>query len=298
MACRACGNAPDQVFSGIKKNATSTLADDLFTYGFEHTPGTSFMLVTSDLFQAVRQRTPALPFETKDINMSDYLNTARAENFMGRQWLYRDVENTFIDSDTFWGLDNGDPGAGKSALSSQLICSRTSSSVIHAHILAYHLFPTFNAHLFLIAFRIKILWVVLNKQFFDSLRNLKNKPKENWYIVIDALDECLARGETSHSIVYLLNNKIPRFPSWLKLIMTSRNESDAMLHSSKIKELIIDPEDSRNLKDIELFLTSRFYQGGPLLNRIRLWFGDDSVESTSKLVSALLSKSQGNFLFV
>lgn len=33
----------------------------------------------------------------------------------------------------------GDPGSGKSALLSQLICSRTSSSVIHVHILGYHL---------------------------------------------------------------------------------------------------------------------------------------------------------------
>lgn len=34
--------------------------------------------------------------------MSDYLNTARAENFIGRHWLYREVEDTFtIESDVF-----------------------------------------------------------------------------------------------------------------------------------------------------------------------------------------------------
>ena len=265
--------------------------------------------------------------------MSDYLNTARAENFMGRQWLYREVENALLGSDVSGVLIIGDPGAGKSALSSHLICSRTSSSLIHARILGYHLckYSDKNTQMTgkfvrnlaeMIARRLpEYGYLVSNSSYIQRsfvldcienhdpvgcfeqtiltpLRNLKNEPKENWYIVLDALDECLAQGETSHSIVYLLNNKIPRFPKWLKLIMTSRNESDASPHSSKIKELIIDPEDSRNLEDIELFLISRFYQASPLLNHVKLWFGDDSVKSTSKLVSTLLSKSQGNFLFV
>ena len=265
--------------------------------------------------------------------MSDYLNTARAENFMGRQWLYREVENALLGSDVSGVLIIGDPGAGKSALSSQLICSRTSSSLIHARILGYHLckYSDKNTQMTgkfvrnlaeMIARRLpEYGFLVSNSSYIQRsfvldciqnhdpvgcfeqtiltpLRNLKNEPKENWYIVIDALDECLAQGETSHSIVYLISNKISRFPKWLKLIMTSRNESDAFPHSSKIKELIIDPEDSRNLEDIELFLISRFYQASPLLNHVKLWFGDDSVKSTSKLVSTLLSKSQGNFLFV
>ena len=112
------------------------------------------------------------------------------------------------------------------------------------------------------------------------------------------MDECLTQGETSHSIVHLLNNKIHRFPPWLKLVITSRNESDASLHSSKIKKLIINPEDPRNLEDIEVYLTKRLYQEGPLLYWIASWFGDDSVDSTTKFITALLRKSQGNFLFL
>lgn len=260
--------------------------------------------------------------------MSDYLNIARAEDFIGRQWLYREVEDTFkIGSDVSGILIMGDPGSGKSALLSQLICSRTSSSVIHAHILGYHLckYSDKNTQMAgkfvrnlaeMIARRLpEYGYIVSNSSYiqrsFDydciqnqdpvgcfeqtiltHLRNLKNEPKENWYVVIDALDECLAQGETGHSIVYLIKNKIPRFPPWLKFIMSSRNQSDAVFHSSKIKELIIDPEDSRNLEDIELFLTSRIYQDSPF------WFGDDAVKRTSDLVSTLLKKSQGNFLFV
>ena len=117
-------------------------------------------------------------------------------------------------------------------------------------------------------------------------------------MVVDALDECLTQGETGHSIVFLLNNKIHRFPSWLKVVMTSRNESYASLHSSKVKKITIDPDDSRNLKDLEIFVTKRLFQEGPLLQRITWWFGDDSVKSITKLATQVLSTSQGNFLFV
>ena len=130
------------------------------------------------------------------------------------------------------------------------------------------------------------------------LKNLTNVPKDSWYIVIDALDECLTQSETSHSIVYLLNNKLPRFPSWLKLVLTSRNESSVSLHSDKITKLVIDPEDPRNIDDIELFLSTKFYQDGPFLHRVKFWFGDSGIERTAKLISVLLNKSQGNFLFV
>lgn len=274
-----------------------------------------------------------VPFETKDINMSEYLQTARAEKFIGRQWLYREVEDTFKDSEISGVLVIGNPGTGKSAFFSHLICSRTSSSEIHAHVLGYHLckYSDKNTQMAgkfvrnlaeMIARRLpEYGYLVSNSSYiqrsFDldciqnqdpvgcfeqtiltPLRSIKNKPLDNWFIVLDALDECLSHDETSYSIIYLLQNKINRFPSWLKLIITSRNQSDVSLRSSKIKKVIIDPDEARNLEDIEIFIMTRLYQESPLLWRVRSWFGDDSVESTSKLAAELLSKSQGNFQYV
>ena len=117
-------------------------------------------------------------------------------------------------------------------------------------------------------------------------------------MVVDALDECLIQGETGHSIVFLLDNKIHRFPSWLKVVTTSRNESYASLHSSKVKKITIDPDDSKNLKDLEIFVTTRLFQEGPLLQLITWSLRDDSVKSITKLATQVLSTSQGNFLFV
>ena len=264
--------------------------------------------------------------------MPDYLDAARAENFTGRRWLYEEIEDAFKDKYIAGVQIVGSPGSGKSALSSQLICSRSSSPIIHNSILGYHFckYSDKNTQMAgkfvlnlaeMIARRLpEYGYLVSNNSFKHSLkedcihyqdpvgcfqravlsplRNLTNKPRENWFVVLDALDECITQGETGHSIVYLLNNKIHLFPPWFKVIVTLRNESEAFLRSSKVKTIVIDPEDSRNLEDLEIFVTTRLLQETPLLHPLTWWFGDDSVKSVTKLITEVLSKSQGNFLFV
>ena len=288
------------------------------------------------MFEGCPAEDSSVPFETKEFNMSEYLEADRAEDFVGRQWLFREVE-VALEEENIAGVQIiGSPGSGKSALASQLICSRTSSSFIHGRILGYHVckYSDKNTQMAgkfvrnlaeMIARRLpEYGYIVTNSTdstyiqrsltedcihhqdpvgcfelaVLSPLRNLKNKPRKNWFVVVDALDECLTQGETGHSIVFLLNNKIHRFPPWLKVVMTSRNESYASLHSSKVKKITIDPDDSRNLKDLEIFVTKRLFQEGPLLQRITWWFGDDSVKSITKLATQVLSTSQGNFLFV
>ena len=274
-----------------------------------------------------------VPLETKEFNMSEYLDAARAEDFIGRQWLYREIEDAFKDEYIAGVQILGSPGSGKSALSSHLICSRTSSPRIHTHIIGYHLckYSDKNTQMAgkfvrnladMIARRLpEYGYLVSNTSFIQRsfaqdciqnqdpvgcfevtivspLRNLKKYPTENWFLVVDALDECLAHGETGHSIVYLLNNKIHRLPTWFKLVLTSRNESDVSLHSRRIKRITIDPEDPRNLKDLEFYATKRLFHETPLLRRITSWFGDDSEKSIAKLAGDVLNISQGNFLFV
>ena len=265
--------------------------------------------------------------------MPDYLDAARAEDFTGRQWLYREIEDAFRDKHIAGVQIVGSPGSGKSALSSKLICSRSSSPIIHTSVLGYHFckYSDKNTQMAgkfvrnlaeMIARRLpEYGYLVSNNSFIKRsleedcihyqdpvdcfelsvlllLRNVTNIPRKNWFVVVDALDECITQGETGHSIVYLINNKIHRFPTWFKVIVTSRNETEATLRSSKVKKIAIDPEDRRNLEDLEIFVTRRLLQETPLLLRLRRWFGDDSVNSITKLTTEVLSKSQGNFLFV
>ena len=211
--------------------------------------------------------------------MPDYLDAARAENFTGRRWLYEEIEDAFKDKYIAGVQIVGSPGSGKSALSSQLICSRSSSPIIHTSILGYHFckYSDKNTQMAgkfvrnlaeMIARRLpEYGYLVSNNSLIkrslkedcihyqdpvgcfqlavlSPLRNLTNKPRENWFVVLDALDECITQGETGHSMVYLLNNKIHLFPPWFKVIVTLRNESEAFLRSSKVKTIVIDPEDS------------------------------------------------------
>ena len=242
------------------------------------------------------------------------------------------MENSFYPSrqDVSGVLIIGDPGTGKSALTAQLICSRKSGRTFYDHILGYHLCRrsqrnTQNGGKFvrnladIIARRLPEYgyMVVDNSQVRRSLNNdcvtskdfvrcfqeailkplelLNYKPKENWYVVIDALDECVTQSETARSVVYLLCKKL-RFPSWLKLVMTSRNEPSFPMNSNNFIKLKINPEDTRNIQDIETFLAAKLFQDNPSIRRIKFWFGDNNTRNTSRLMSALLSKSQGNFL--
>ena len=242
------------------------------------------------------------------------------------------MENSFYPSrqDVSGVLIIGDPGTGKSALTAQLICSRKSGRTFYDHILGYHLCRrsqrnTQNGGKFvrnladIIARRLPEYgyMVVDNSQVRRSLNNdcvtskdfvrcfqeailkplelLNYKPKENWYVVIDALDECVTQSETARSVVYLLCKKL-RFPSWLKLVMTSRNETSFPMNSNNFIKLKINPEDTRNIQDIETFLAAKLFQDNPSIRRIKFWFGDNNTRNTSRLMSALLSKSQGNFL--
>ena len=274
------------------------------------------------------------PFDTREFNLTDYLNTAR-ENFIGRQWLFKDLEEIFqsTSDDVSGVVIVGDPGTGKSALAAQLICSRFSSHLIHRNILGYHMCKysdkntqspgKFVRNLAeMIARRIpEYGLIVANTSFIvralermdctqdpigcfeqavlTPLRTLQNKPSKPWYLVLDALDECMSPvGQEGRTIVDLMNRKLPRFPKWLKVVMTSRNETKILSHLNNVKKLVIEPNDGRNLEDISLYLTERLYQEGPLISFIKSLFGADTVENTMNLVSALLNKCQGNFLFV
>ena len=274
------------------------------------------------------------PFDTREFNLTDFLNTAR-ENFIGRKWLFKELEEIFQStSDRVSGVVIvGDPGTGKSALAAQLICSRFSSRSIHKHILGYHVckysdkntqspgkfvrnlaemiarrIPEYGLMVANTSFIVRTLERMdctqdpigcFEQAVLTPLRSLQNKPSKPWYLVLDALDECMSPvGQESRTIVDLINRKLSRFPRWLKLVMTSRNETKIFSHLTNVIKLVIEPYDSRNLDDISLYLTERLYQEGPLISFIKSLFGADTVENTMNLVSALLNKCQGNFLFV
>ena len=222
----------------------------------------------------------------------------------------------------------GEPGAGKSALSAQLICSRSSSPYIHKRIIGYHLCKysdkatqdpgRFVRNLVdLIARRIPEYGMLIHNSSFIPgilqrsclrdpydcfkqavaipLRQLQNE-FQYYFIIIDALDEC-SSDDGGTSIVQFIKDNYKMLPIWLRLVLTSRNDSTVLKHFSSFPKLHLSSTDGRNLQDIEVFIATKLFEDPPLLENLRIMLGLSSIEEVSYLTSKLLSQSQGNFHF-
>ena len=272
-----------------------------------------------------------VPFDTKEFNFTSQLNVAR-EGFTGRQWLYHNLESLLLNSEE----DNvpgvvvvGEPGAGKSALSAQLICSRSSNPYIHKRILGYHLCKhsdkatqdpgRFVRNLVdLIARRVPQYGMLIYNSSFISrilersclrdpldcfeqavvvpLHQLKHEI-QNYFVVVDALDECSDSGDSGTSMVHFLKDNYAKLPRWIHLILTSRNDSSVLRHFSRFPKLHLSSTDSKNLQDIEIFITTKTFENPSLLEMLKFKLGFGNRDAVSNLTNKLLHQSQGNFLF-
>ena len=272
-----------------------------------------------------------VPFDTKEFNFTSQMNLAR-ECFMGRQWLYHNLESLFLNSkgDTVSGVVVvGEPGAGKSALSAQLICSRSSSPYIHKRIIGYHLckhsdkatqdpgrfvrnlvdliarrVPQYGMLIYNSSSISKIVDRSCLRDPFDCFEQAVAAPLHqlkdeipNYFVVVDALDECSDSGDSGASMVYFLKESYTRLPRWIHLILTSRNDSSVLKHFSSFPKLNLSSTDSRNLEDIEIFITTKAFENPSLHERLKANLGFGRRDEVSILTSKLLHKSQGNFLF-
>ena len=268
-------------------------------------------------------------WKLKYFDFSDFINSTRAE-FTGRQWLYQEMERVLEHTSKRGVLITGNPGSGKSAFLSHLLCSRTSSPLIHNRILGYHFCMHFDKGTQsgakfagnlanMIAWRIsEYRQVILTDSFVQRvlykdcpqdpewcfeqgiltpLKKLEQQPMKPWYVVIDALDEC---ANDKAEILNMLKSKLPRLPKWLKLIVSSRNVSSITARLDGLQRVELRSDDERNRDDIDTYLSLKVFSlKEPIVNRIKEALKImDNESPTQKIVSILADKSQGNFQFV
>ena len=270
-----------------------------------------------------------VPFDSKEFNFTSYLSNAR-ERFTGRLWLYNELETNLMKQDTDRGvLVIGEPGAGKSALTAQLICSRSSNPFIHKRIIGYHLckhadkatqdpgrfvrnlvdlmarrVPEYGMLVSNSSFILSVLersclrdpFECFEQAVMAPLLQLKGEP-QTYFIVIDALDEC-SSDSGGTSVVQFIRETSSKLPKWIRLVMTSRNDSNVLKHFSHFPKVYLSSKDARNLQDIEVFITAKLFEDASILERLKATLGSSSGEEISFLTSRLLSQSQGNFLYV
>ncbi len=268
-------------------------------------------------------------WELKYFDFSDFINSSRAE-FIGRQWLYQEMESALEHTNKCGVLITGNPGSGKSAFLSDLLCSRTSSPLIHNRILGYHFCMHFdkgtqNGAKFVGNLANMIAWkiseyrqVILTDSFvrrvlhkdcpqdpewcfeqgiLTPLKKLQQQPTEPWYVVLDALDEC---ANDKAEILNMLKSKLPRIPKWLKLIVSSRNVSSITASLDGLQRVQLRSDDDRNRDDIDTYLSLKVFSlKESIVHRIKTALKiTDNETPTQKIVSILAEKSQGNFQFV
>ena len=222
----------------------------------------------------------------------------------------------------------GKPGVGKSALSAQLICSRASSPYIHKRIIGYHLckysdkatqdpgrfvrnlvdliarrIPEYGMLIYNSSYIPRVLQTSCLRDPFDCfeqaiaipLRQVKNE-RQYYFIIIDALDEC-ASDSAGTSLVQFVKDSYNRLPKWVRLVMTSRNDSAVLSHFDSFPKVHLSSSDARNLQDIEIFIASKLFEDTPFLERAKVILGLGSGNEVTYLTNKLLTQSEGNFLF-
>ena len=303
--------------SAVRMSCIST-----FLIVFFYSPGCSSAVIKS----------PITHFHFQQFNFSSYLAYKR-EGFVGRKWFFLELDNIFeTDRGTAGVLITSDPGSGKSALMSQLICSPYSSLLIHQNIIGYHLCEysekgkrdgaKFVRNLVdQIAARLPGYseLVITNEQirrelqdtlceqdttgcFFASilgpLRMLK-PPDGLRYIVIDALDECFETDKASE-IIEILSSKIPHLPKWLKMILTSRNLPMVTKRIPKaVRRTPLYAYDDRNVNDIRFYVSRFISQNSFFVDRLSTAVNFKSRRYDMKIfMNKLIVQTEGNFLFV
>jgi WD40 repeat protein len=231
---------------------------------------------------------------TAEINY--YLN-----KFIGRDWIFRDVNNWIINNDSRILFIIGMPGTGKSATSAWLVKN-------FDQINAYHFFEYDKNNkkdtrrcICSIAYRlcksIPEYEEILMKMNLDDIDNLNGKtlfdyllvqplnkllkPKHAITILIDAIDE--ASDSNKNEFMDILGSELKLLPEWFKIIITSRPNSYMMNFLACYSISTINLFDSRNEEDI------RNYLNRELTSYI--------TSDNPNLIEELLKKCNGIFLY-
>ena len=246
---------------------------------------------------------------------------SKREGFVGREWLFTEIEEWLRTGTQKALLIRADFGVGKSAMIAE-IWRRNPGAVAAAHFCQHDTQDTLHPAMFVRSlaaqfrdsipgYREAIEGNAALQERLDSAQdapagaleaailNVLAKlppPPNHRLLLIDALDEALEldseAARKTGSIASLLAAKASRIPVWLRVLVTSRNNPAIIVplqQSFGIKQ--IDAEDDRNRDDLDDYVRSRCTQE-PIAGKLQA--GARTAES---VVTLLRHKSEGKFLY-
>lgn len=255
------------------------------------------------------------------LDFSTFLE-AKRRHFTGRAWLFTRLEERLQASSERALLIVGGAGLGKSAFIAELVHRNQHGRIIACHCCRSDVPHTLDPGRFvrsmaaMIASQIPAYAVEMDTAtVYDVLNPAKSDadpqsalelgvidvlqkldpPEGSRVVVIDALDEALTpdpiAGQRPLTIVDLLINRVSRFPEWLKLVATTRNDAAVLTRLRSLQTEEIDAEDAENLRDLAAFVTARLRE--PAMAKA-LAEGGRSFEDVHK---TLVDNAKGNFLY-
>lgn len=258
----------------------------------------------------------------KPWDFAGYLDEKR-KGFIGREWLFDELEAWRTSSRQRALLITGDPGTGKSAIVAQLV-HRNESQVLAYHCCRADDRETLAPWRFIrsiaamIAARLPDYAGQLNEVDIDaalSESSCRENPVGSFdrgvimplqklavpndgvrYLLIDALDESLlhegAKAGSSDGLVDLLAARWRELPDWLRIVATTRKHPDVLKRLRGLPAEQLDAHDPRNLDDVDRFIHKRLTS--PNLAAELAHAGLSADDATSML----RYRSDGNFLYV
>lgn len=254
----------------------------------------------------------------------------KRKGFVGRQWLFREVDRWREKDQQSALLIVGEPGIGKSAIVAALVSENPDGQVLAYHCCRANTPATLEAGRFvrslaaMLSTRLEGFAAMLDnpaiKEALDLshtdpasafeggiLSPLYELPKPGGhrrYLLIDALDEALTLTNKNHlsrrdhvdrnqpTIVDVLSARLKSMPPWLGVVATTRNDPQILRQLGGLPAQIVDANDYKNQDDVQAFLRGRLNEPGL---RIKVEGSDKSLE---QIVNALARSSAYNFLFV
>lgn len=241
----------------------------------------------------------------------------KIKGFVGREWLFQEIDEWRSHDSPPVLLIVGEPGIGKSAIAAALVHRN-----IEGQVLAYHCCRTDTPETLAPASFVRSLAGMLCARLpeyakalecasvINSLRRADTDPESAFeaavlaplhkikqlqtkrrYLLIDALDESLARAGPP-TIFDVLCTRLERLPPWLGLIATTRNDPSVLNPLRSLRVQIISAQDRKNQDDVRQFIRSQL---GEAPFRLK---AEADRKIPVRLETDLLRSSAGNFLFV
>jgi hypothetical protein len=234
-------------------------------------------------------------------------------DFVGRDWLMNEVD-AWREGDRKCLLIEAEPGSGKTAFVAELLRRNPGDRILAYHFCNSRREDTTNPRRFVRSLAAMLCGTVpayrtLLRGSEDIVRSLKSEGqpaamlwdgilyplrglvlKSARYIVVDALDEAAATSITM-SIPQLLAEAIDEFPSWLKLMVTTRPHDRILPIFQSAQRRHLGESLGVQREDVRCYITERFAEPK------RSMLVGPEVDTRARTIDAIVEQSGGNFKY-